>query len=131
MGAEPSGGRENPRAVAQLLEVCAGCPVRRECLVQALSEYRFTVMGVFGGTITADRSRALSLRNRRDHGPKFAAWLRARQRAAQAASDALERSFPTRLAHWQRLALDKPARGWLAVEVPTASATACSGYACL
>ena len=94
---EPSGGRDNPRAVAKLMEVCAGCPVRRECLVQALSEHRVTVMGVFGGTTTADRTRTLPLSNRRGHGPRFAAWLRAHERAAQAAADALERSFPRRL----------------------------------
>lgn len=68
---QPSEGRDNPRAVAQLMEVCAGCPVRRECLVQALSEHRLTV-GVFGGT-TTDRTRILPLSNRRDLGPRFGA----------------------------------------------------------
>ena len=56
---ERSGGLENPRTVLKLFDVCGSCPVRRECLMDALSERRFSVEGCWGGTVGTERRRVM------------------------------------------------------------------------
>jgi hypothetical protein len=55
---ESGTGIEHPGSVTKMFEVCRECPVRRECLTDALSEDAFTVVGVWGGTTRTERSRA-------------------------------------------------------------------------
>ena len=43
----------------RLGEVCARCPVRPECLRDALSETRYTVEGWWGGTSRPERTKSL------------------------------------------------------------------------
>ena len=52
---EKSGGIENPPTVVKLFEVCKRCPVRRECLMDALTEEAITLVGCLGGTVTSER----------------------------------------------------------------------------
>ena len=56
---EKSGGLENPATAVRLLELCQRCPVRRECLLDALGEEAFTVIGCWGGTMTSERLPAM------------------------------------------------------------------------
>jgi WhiB family redox-sensing transcriptional regulator len=53
-----SQGLEHPGTVTKMIEVCRECPVRRECLEDALSEDAFTVQGVWGGTTRTERRAA-------------------------------------------------------------------------
>jgi hypothetical protein len=55
---EAGTGIEHPASVAKMFEVCGACPVRRECLTDALSTDVFTVVGVWGGTTRSERKRA-------------------------------------------------------------------------
>jgi len=59
---EPSNGRENAPSVLRCFAVCITCPVRRECLMDALQESRFTPVGVFGATTTTERQAAWAAR---------------------------------------------------------------------
>ena len=59
MGDREDGGLENPNSVVRLLELCQRCPVRRECLMDALGEDAFTVIGCWGGTMTSERLPAM------------------------------------------------------------------------
>ena len=56
---EPSGGIEYALTAVTLIEICQSCPVRRECLEDALTETRFTVEGCWGGTMRTERQRAI------------------------------------------------------------------------
>jgi hypothetical protein len=48
---EASTGKLRPVATVRLLDVCARCPVRWECLLDAVTERAFTVTGCFGGSM--------------------------------------------------------------------------------
>lgn len=52
---ERSSGLENPATVVRLFDTCRRCPVRRGCLMDALTEEAFTVIGCWGGTMTSER----------------------------------------------------------------------------
>ena len=56
---EKSASLENPESVVRLLELCQRCPVRRECLLDALGEDAFTVIGCWGGTMMSERLPAM------------------------------------------------------------------------
>ena len=52
---EKTGGIENPPTVVKLFEVCQRCPVRRECLMDALTEEAISIVGCWGGTMASER----------------------------------------------------------------------------
>jgi hypothetical protein len=83
--------RSGPGRIYRLLEVCSGCPVRRECLSWALELTENTttheVLGILGGTLTREREKALETLG-----------------AAPAAADALGATFRERLAWWRKRA---------------------------
>jgi hypothetical protein len=56
---ERTTGLENPATVVRLYEICQRCPVRRECMMDALTEDAFTVIGCWGGTMTSERLPAM------------------------------------------------------------------------
>ena len=90
-------GIEPPGTVVACIEICATCPVRRACLDDAIGEQRFTVTGVWGGTVTTERLRAVGLARRQD---REAPESEIRARAAAE----LEATFQSRLAIWEHLA---------------------------
>jgi WhiB family redox-sensing transcriptional regulator len=95
------GELRSPARVANLLEVCANCPVRRDCLLYALeSTVRASTLGVWGGTVTTERLKALG-RPTRDK-ERWASRID-RQQIVQVA-EVLEASFPKRLALWRERA---------------------------
>jgi hypothetical protein len=54
-------GSEPVATVVACMAVCASCPVRRQCLDDAIGEQRWSVMGVWGGTTMAERTGAVSM----------------------------------------------------------------------
>jgi len=56
---EKSGGIEHPGTVGKLFRICAACPVRRECLEDALGA-SFTAIGIWGGTTMTERTAAMA-----------------------------------------------------------------------
>ncbi len=102
---ERSNGRETPASVLACLEVCARCPVRVECLADAVGETAITITGTFGGTTTSDRTAAIAEAHRaykRDH-PAYLTDIDEREIRTRAAAT-LEASFPDRLQDWRRKA---------------------------
>jgi hypothetical protein len=101
----------SPGTIATLLEICGACPVRRECLGDALSAVGWTPEGVWGGTTIAERRNAMPrVTGIGSNGLKSPA---ARQEVYRGRShsqlvddlvDEFEASFPTRLQSWQRKA---------------------------
>ena len=77
--------------------ICATCPGRLPCLLDAVTEQAFNVTGVFGGTLTTERLRAVRQARRRN---RDASKSEIRARAATE----LESTFQSRLAIWEHLA---------------------------
>ncbi|HET6712519.1 MAG TPA: WhiB family transcriptional regulator [Actinomycetota bacterium] len=127
--------RHAPSTVVSAFEVCAGCPVRRQCLLDALGEEEFTVTGGFGGTTTAERRAALNevageladeprpIELGRDDRRTYTSAARTRRltghnsirrygidrtRLAEMTADRLEASFERRLRRWRALQHAKP-----------------------
>ena len=98
---EPSAGLENPRTVVRCFELCAACPVRAECLRDALSA-RFTAYGVWGATTMTERR---PLTPGRTTEIERSQALDADERVTiEEAAQLLERTFEERLRTWRRLA---------------------------
>lgn len=57
---EPGNGNEPPGSVVKLFEICRECPVRAECLRDAL-ESSFDAFGAWGGTIRSERHRVMTV----------------------------------------------------------------------
>lgn len=115
--ADISQSRESPKAVASLIEICAACPVRLSCLVETLMEDRYTVMGVFGGTSTRERTQVLSSADRPNtDSALYPAWVRDHRVRAVEAAETLEASLAGRLEWWRRSAhrTTEPERYWCA-----------------
>jgi hypothetical protein len=94
---EPISGREPPRSVVKRFEVCATCPVRTECLTDAIGEQRHTIMGVWGGTAMTERTQAVD--TLRTQLPTLTeAEIR------ESAASVLESTFAARLAMWRQRA---------------------------
>ena len=94
-----------------MFEICAECPVRRECLTSAL-ESRFETWGVWGATTLLERRRALSARGGGDapdlYGDKAntedITRMQIRLRRAQEVTEEFEQDLPARLRRWKRKA---------------------------
>ena len=59
-------GRESARTVVDCFAVCAECPVRTSCLADADQRDAWSVMGVWGGTVMTERTRAVAAARRQD-----------------------------------------------------------------
>jgi hypothetical protein len=100
-----------PNSIVKMLEICSTCPVRRECLMRAL-ESRFETLGVWGGTTTIERRRALSARGGHDapdlYGNKAdtedAMRMHIRERRAREVAQEFEQDLPPRLRRWRKKA---------------------------
>jgi hypothetical protein len=98
-------------SIVKMLEICRTCPVRRECLLNAL-ESRFETFGVWGATTTVERRKVLSARGGHDvpdlYGTKAdnedAMRMHIRKRRAREAVEEFERDLPARLRRWRRKA---------------------------
>jgi hypothetical protein len=62
---EASAGKLPPVATPRLLDGCARCPVRWECLLDAVLERAFTVTGCWGGSMTTERVAVVEQERRR------------------------------------------------------------------
>ena len=98
---ERSNGRETPASVLACLEVCARCPVRIECLTDAVGETVITITGNFGGTTTSDRTAAITEAHRAYKRDLPAYIDRDEREIRTRAAAALEASFPERLEGWR------------------------------
>lgn len=90
-------GRESARTVVECFAVCAACPVRTACLADAVNESSWSVMGVWGGSVMSERTRAVRTARRQDPD---ATEADIRERAALE----LEATFESRLAIWEHMA---------------------------
>ena len=61
---EANAARDCPPTAAVRMAVRAKCPVRRECLLDALTETAFTPEGVWGGTLRVERTKAWTAKMR-------------------------------------------------------------------
>jgi hypothetical protein len=84
----------------QCFEVCAGCPVRRDCLEYALGS-TFDVYGAWGGSVLVER---LAVIKRPAAAPDEKSKRAPDPSEVQAAADVLERTFEARLRHWRQKA---------------------------
>lgn len=96
-------GRESALTVVECFAVCAACPVRTSCLADAVNESSWSVMGVWGGSVMSERTRAVKAARRQDPD---ATEAEIRERAAAE----LESSFQARLAIWEHMARHGAAR---------------------
>ena len=107
---EPSGGKERPESVVPLLEMCAGCPVRRECLLDATdSDEGREAWGVFGGSGAAADSSFHEMTGERNQEDSYSASRR------------LATSIRDRTCSWSATAQQSHGSKWRAV-IPAASA---------
>jgi hypothetical protein len=91
---DPKNETYSPVTIVRCLEVCAVCPVRRECLLSALTA-DVEMVGCWGGTSTLERRRALP---HPPGGPLASESDRkARTRRAQHLVDEFEATFAKRL----------------------------------
>ena len=92
---EPSGGIEQPNSAVLRLEVCAVCPVRRECLTYAL-QAEFGAMGVWGGSTMTERRLLMHRGPERLFGEDWAASI-------EETASFLEDTFAARMNGWREL----------------------------
>ena len=71
--------------------------MRTSCLADAISESSWSVMGIWGGTVTTERTRAVRAARAQD---RDASEAEVRERAAAE----LESTFQSRLAIWEHMA---------------------------
>jgi WhiB family redox-sensing transcriptional regulator len=104
---EPSQGRENPGTVTRCFDVCAQCPVRRECLRFAL-DAEFSVMGIWGGTTMTERRHILPLDNvsERHENQQVARQPREHARQVEEAIELFESTFAARRNGWRKFAAE-------------------------
>jgi len=102
---EPSNGRENAGGVTRLFDICAGCPVRRECLRFALTA-EFSVMGVWGGTTMTERRHMLPLDGfiTRHENRLVPREPRGHAREVEEAIELFEETFAARRQGWRAFA---------------------------
>jgi len=103
---EPGGAREIASTVVACFEICGICPVKAECLRDALSA-RFTAIGCWGGSVMTER-RALA--PRLPETDRFKAPNADELDRIEEAAQTLERSFDKRLRAWRRLAAETSAK---------------------
>ncbi len=85
--------KHQPTTVVDHLEVCATCPVRPECLRDALDS-GFDIYGIWGGSTQNERRR---YRKRADTaGGEVIRYI-----TRPGAAEELEATFPTRLEAWR------------------------------
>ena len=89
-----------PGVVLRLLELCASCPVRRECLEDCLGWLEHEPLGVFGGSTTKERGAAFDGAVR---GTEAWRYSDSRAEMVTAAADLLEATLPARLEQWRRM----------------------------
>ncbi len=90
---ETTMGLEPARTVTDCLTVCAACPVRSDCLADALKERPHTTMGIWGATTMTERLRAMrEARNLGASGPE----------ARRVAAEMLELTLETRIDLWRQ-----------------------------
>jgi Transcription factor WhiB len=90
---EPRGEKLSPASILWRLEICAGCPVRVECLTFSYSTPEESV-GIWGGTSSNERRQTLTNMTLN--------WLGTGRKAAVAEAVALlEASLPERLEGWR------------------------------
>ena len=83
-----------PTSVVRLLEVCSECPVRLECLREALAEEQIALFGAWGGAMMTERNRLLPPRQGGDPG--------LRRDALDRAEEILESTLHERIEAWRR-----------------------------
>ena len=116
---EKSGGIENPPTVVKLFEVCKRCPVRRRCLMDALTEEAVSIVGCWGGTMASEHApvmRRIAEQLTEPDEMTFANSFGAptssvvagspmhrvdRAKLAEEVADELERSLPDRIRWWE------------------------------
>jgi Transcription factor WhiB len=100
-----------PASIVTMLEICADCPVRRECLEWGLTS-RFEMYGVVGGTTLLERRRVLSARGGK-YAPDLygdradvrdATNMAIRKRQATEIADVFEKDLSDRLKRWRKRA---------------------------
>jgi hypothetical protein len=102
---EPTYGREIAATVVKLFNVCAECPVRRECLRYALTA-EFSALGCWGGTVATERRYVLpqdqdSIRHEDRGGIREP---RERARKVEEAIELFEATFSARRQGWRAFA---------------------------
>jgi len=99
---EPRAEVISPGPVVDKLKVCATCPVRLPCLLDALTEVRYETWGIIGGSTTLERRAA--------RGDTRASWDRMgphdRAEAIEQAVTSLEATLDERIASWEARAAD-------------------------
>jgi hypothetical protein len=110
MGRRSKQEEYSPQSIVRMLEICASCPVRRDCLISAL-ESRFETYGVWGATTLLERRRAFSAR-RKDAPDLYGdrantediTRMQIRTRRAREVAEEFEQDLPARLRRWRRKA---------------------------
>lgn len=102
---EPSQGRENAGGVTRCFDVCAGCPVRVECLRHAL-EAEFSCMGIWGGTTMTERRLILPLKHDSSRHEDRGTIREPREHArkVEEAIELFEETFAARRNGWRAIA---------------------------
>jgi hypothetical protein len=122
---ERSGGLENPASVVKLFEICQRCPVRRRCLMDALTEEGITIIGCWGGTVTSERLPVMrriaeqltepdEMTFENSYGASTSSVMSGspmhrvdRAKLAEEVADAFEETFEQRLEWWRARAADR------------------------
>jgi len=99
---EPGSERQSPGTIVGCLLVCSGCPVRRQCLDDALGEEHIEVIGVWGGTTTMERRHARTLIAAQ--GRTNEAWVLRSKADYEVVIELLLETFDARLEQWHQAA---------------------------
>jgi hypothetical protein len=99
---EPTSGIEAPATVVKLLQVCAECPVRAECLRFALEMTETECYGIWGGSVMTERRGLRG--NRQSRHSDVMRFRDTKAKQVDEAFDALYYTLPNRLPSWRRKA---------------------------
>ena len=92
------GGKDCPATVVPLLEICGNCPVRRDCLLDAIdTDGGVELYGVWGGTTMTERRAARTAIGTVGTD----AWTYPRTHAVTEIVDTFEATLAERLALWR------------------------------